>query len=79
MLSVIPLQPKNWLTVLSVYVILLIPAITYPVCANPTVESTERTEDPTETISVAFDDGVILNVPSIVERSSYPMNKDTLK
>ena len=75
----IPVQPKNWFTLLSVYVTLLIPEIIYPLSANPMVESTGRTDEPTDTFWVALVAGVISNVPLIVERSSFPINNETLK
>ena len=49
---------------------LLIPDITIPVLANPTVESTEITEDPTDTDSRFFVLGVISKVPVTVADSS---------
>ena len=63
-------HPINWLILLLVYVILLIPDITIPVFANPTVESTEIIEDPTDTVSKLFELGVTLKVPVIVSDSS---------
>ena len=70
-----PTQFKNWFTVLSVYVIVLIPDITVPVVPNPTVESTVITEDPTDTFPITFVFPGIVNVPWIPVRSLKPTNK----
>ena len=72
---VIPVQFKNWFTVLSVYVTVLIPDITLPAVPNPTVESTVITEDPTDTLPIAFDLPGIVNVPLIPLLSLYPTNR----
>ena len=70
-----PTQFKNWLTVLSVYVIVLIPEITVPVVPNPTVESTVITEDPTDTLPITLVLPGIVNVPWIPVLSLKPTNR----
>ena len=71
----IPVQFKNWFTVLSVYVIVFIPDIAIPVDPNPTVESTVITEDPTDTFPITFVLPGIVNVPWIPVLSLNPTNK----
>ena len=44
-----PEHPRNWLTVLSVYVMVFVPATRVPVAPNPTVESTVIIESDTAT------------------------------
>ena len=55
-------QPKNWFTVLLVYVIVLIPDKIIPEVSNPTVESTVIIEDPTDTGSITLVFGMILKL-----------------
>ena len=43
-----------------------------PVAPNPTVESTVITDDPAETLPIAFVLGLTLNVPSIKSTSLNP-------
>ena len=71
-------HPKNWLTLLSVYEIILFPETKVPVFPNPIVESTVIIDDPIETESITFVFGVILNSPSVRLLSSYPMNSESL-
>ena len=72
---VMPVQFKNWLTVLSVYVIVLIPDTIVPAVPNPTVESTVITDDPADTSPITFDFPGIVNVPLIPLLSLYPTNR----
>ena len=71
----IPVQFKNWLTVLSPYEIVFAPVRTTPVVPNPTVESTVITEDPTGTLPITFDFPGIVKVPLMPLLSLYPTNK----
>ena len=74
-----PTHPKNWLTVLDEYVIILSPDSKVPVVPNPTVLSTVITDDPIETGFIFDVLGWILNVPSIRSLSSKPTNSPNLK
>ena len=76
--SVIPLQFKNWLTVLSEYVIVLIPDMIVPVVPKPTVESTVITLYPTAIFSKDLELGIIIKSPWTSEVSSYPTNNPIL-
>jgi len=49
-----PVHPRNWFTVFEVYDTVLTPEITFPVSANPTVESTVITDAPTDTGLITF-------------------------
>ena len=73
-----PLHPKNWFTVLEVYVIVLSPDITVPLLGNPIVESTEITSDPTATGSSTLVLPGIVNIPSIKSLSLKPTNNEIL-
>ena len=75
---VIPVQFKNWFTVLSVYVIVFTPDIIVPVVPKPTVESTVITLAPTETFSIDFVFGTTIKSLLTSELSSYPINKPIL-
>ena len=57
----------------------LMPDAIVPISANPIVESTEITEDPTETFSRHFVFGVIVKLPSTAEISLYPTKSESLK
>ena len=63
--TVTPSHPKNWLTVLSVYVITLEPDIKVPVAPNPMVESTVIIESLIAVGLITLVFGVTVNVPSI--------------
>ena len=76
--DVIPEQFKNWFTVLSVYVTVLIPDIKFPTVLNPTVESTVTTLAPTPIFPITFVLPGIVNVPCIKSTSLKPTNKLTL-
>ena len=78
-LSTIPEHPKNWLTLLSEYVIVLFPEYIVPVCSNPIVESTDITEAPILTFSKTFELGVIVKLPWTLLLSPYPTNNPILK
>ena len=77
--EVIPVQPKNWFTVLSVYVIVLIPEIIVPDGLNPIVESTDIVDDPIDTDSTVLVFAVISKLPSTNDVPSYPINNENLK
>ena len=74
----IPEQFKNWFSVLSVYVTVLIPLKTVPDSGNPTVESTVITEEPAETLVIDFVDEVTSKSPSIRSWLLYPMKSANL-
>ena len=63
MVTAIPVQFKNWFTVLSVYVIVLLPDIIVPAVVKPTVESTVSTLELGSTFSNAFELGMIIKSP----------------
>ena len=71
------MQFRNWFTVLSVYVITLIPEFRVPLTLNPTVESTLIIEESIGTVSNDLELGIGVKSPSISLVSSYPTNNDT--
>ena len=56
----------------------LTPLIKVPVVPNPTVESTEITDDPASELYNVFVLPGIVKTPSIKSRSLYPTNKAIL-
>ena len=78
MLLSIPWHPKNWLILLSEYVITFPEETSVPVWAKPTVESTDITDDPELTVDKTLVFGVIPKVPLIKSLSLYPTKRPTL-
>ena len=78
MVSTTPEHPKNWLILLSTYVIVLFPEYIVPVCPNPIVESTDIIEAPILTFSKTFELGVIIKLPWTLLLSPYPTNNPIL-
>ena len=76
--AVTPSHPRNWLTVLFVYVIRLLPETKVPVAPNPTVESTVMMSSPVFTGLITLVFGVTANVPSISALSLYPTKSPSL-
>ena len=72
---VIPEHSKNWLIVLFLYVIVLLPHSNVPLSSNPIVESTVITVEFLVVFSITLVFGVILKDPVIKDLSSYPTNK----
>ena len=72
---VMPVQFKNWLTVLSVYETISDPTLNFPLFPNPIVESTFTIDSPIWTSSVHLEFGVGKNLPLISESSSYPTKR----
>ena len=76
--DVIPVQPKNWFIVFSLYEIVLIPDKTVPLKGNPMVESTVTTEEPIDILSTDLLLGVILKSPSTRDAPPYPIKSENL-
>ena len=59
------MQFRNWFTVLSVYVITLVPELRVPLLVNPTVESTLIIEESIGTVSNDLELGIGVKSPLI--------------
>ena len=77
-LVVTPVQPKNWLILLEVYAIVLVPLIRVPESGNPIVESTAIVSPPISTGSRTLEYPGTMNSPSIRSLSLYPTNNPIL-
>ena len=77
-LVVTPVQPKNWLILLEVYAMVLVPLIRVPESGNPIVESTAIVSPPISTGSRTLEYPGTMNSPSIRSLSLYPTNNPIL-